>query len=126
MRAKVSFAPETPLSVSHGALGIPVRRRTLGDTVLLHGSKPDVMTPGGMRRVELIVNGVAVAAHDVAADGREHNLTFAAAIDRSSWVALRHFPQLHTNPVNVLVKDQPIRASRLSALWCIETIKQLW
>src|SRR5262249_2978466 len=47
-------------------------------------------------------------------------------IERSSWVALRHFPQMHTNPVNVIVNDQPIRASRKSAEWCIGTIEQLW
>jgi hypothetical protein len=41
-------------------------------------------------------------------------------------VALRHFPQMHTNPVNVIVNNQPIRASRKSALWCIGTIEQLW
>ena len=29
-----------------------------------------------------------------------------------SWVALRHFPQMHTNPVNVIVGGKPIRASR--------------
>jgi hypothetical protein len=46
-------------------------------------------------------------------------------ITRSSWVALRQFPQLHTNPVNVRVGDGPIRASRRSALWCIETIERL-
>jgi hypothetical protein len=47
-------------------------------------------------------------------------------VERSSWVALRHFPQLHTNPVNVLVAGKPIRASRKSALWCAATIEQLW
>ena len=41
-------------------------------------------------------------------------------------MALRQFPQLHTNPVNVIVSDKPIRASRDSALWCAETIKLLW
>ena len=33
---------------------------------------------------------------------------------------------MHTNPVNVIVGEQPIRASRKSALWCIGTIEQLW
>ncbi len=47
-------------------------------------------------------------------------------IERSSWVALRHFPQMHTNPVKVLVGGQPIRASRKSAQWCIAVIEQLW
>ena len=40
--------------------------------------------------------------------------------------ALRHFPQLHTNPVNVLVGGKPIRASRKSAQWCVGVIEQLW
>ena len=47
-------------------------------------------------------------------------------IERSSWVALRHFPQMHTNPVDVLVGGRPIRASRRSALWCLEAVEQLW
>jgi hypothetical protein len=34
-------------------------------------------------------------------------------------------PQLHTNPVNVRLDDAPVRASRRSALWCIETIEHL-
>lgn len=38
----------------------------------------------------------------------------------------RQFPQLHTNPVNVLIAGRPIRASRSSARWCIECIDQLW
>ena len=28
--------------------------------------------------------------------------------------------------MNVLINDKPIRASRQSALWCIQTIEQLW
>jgi len=47
-------------------------------------------------------------------------------VERSSWVALRHFPQLHTNPVNVLIANKPIRASRQSAQWCAESVKLLW
>ena len=30
-------------------------------------------------------------------------------IERSSWVALRVFPSSHTNPIWVLVGDQPVR-----------------
>ena len=59
------------------------------------------------------------------ADGKAHALEFRVPIARSSWVALRQFPQLHTNPVNVHIGDTPIRASRRSALWCIETIERL-
>ncbi len=104
LKAKVAFASETPLGTSNG------------------GQVPQ----GRARRVEVIVNGQAVAAKDVPADDRAHDLSFDVAIDKSSWVALRHFPQMHTNPVNVLVAGKPIRASRQSALWCIGTIEQLW
>jgi hypothetical protein len=76
--------------------------------------------------VELIVNGRPIVSEEVPADGRPHDLQFRVKLDRSSWVALRQFPQLHTNPVNVLVAGKPIRASRSSALWCIGVIEQLW
>ncbi|MBI4584882.1 MAG: hypothetical protein HY717_12785 [Planctomycetes bacterium] len=36
------------------------------------------------------------------ADGRIRELRLSLEISRSSWVALRHFPELHTNPVNAL------------------------
>lgn len=103
-RAKVAFASEMPLGTSIGA------------------SEPT----GRKRRVELVVNGYAVASRVVPADDKVHDVVFTTEIDRSSWVALRHYPQLHTNPVNVLVGGKPIRASRKSALWCIGTIEQLW
>ena len=104
VRAKVAFASELPLGTAKGA------RAPLGKT----------------RTVEIVVNGKAVASKIVPADNRVHELTFSVPIERSSWVALRHFPQLHTNPVNVIVGGKPIRASRKSALWCIGTIEQLW
>ena len=70
--------------------------------------------------------GVAVASREVPADNKIHDLAFETTIDKSSWVTLRQFPQLHTNPVNVIVAGKPIRASRKSALWCIDVIEQLW
>lgn len=81
---------------------------------------------GPTRKVELIVNGLPVASREVPADDKEHDLNFAIPIERSSWVALRHFPQMHTNPVNVIVDGKPIRASRKSAEWCAAVIEQLW
>jgi hypothetical protein len=33
---------------------------------------------------------------------------------------------MHSNPVNVIVDGQPIRASARSARWCIEMTKLLW
>jgi hypothetical protein len=103
-RARVAFASEMPLGSSKGAPA-PV-----GDT----------------RTIELIINGQAVASKTVAADNKPHEVTFEVPVTRSSWVALRHLPSLHTNPVNVIVAGKPIRASRQSALWCVDVIKQLW
>jgi hypothetical protein len=74
----------------------------------------------------VVVNGRVVASREVAADGREHAVDFSVPIERSSWVALRQFPQLHTNPVNVRVAGKPIRASRKSAQWALACIDQLW
>jgi len=128
VRAKVAFAARTPLAVSHGGVIPAGGRRLIGDTVDLHGPRREgQFTPQGeSRRVELVVNGRAVASREVPADGRAHHLEFGVPIERSSWVALRHFPQLHTNTVDVIVAGRPIRASRRSASWCRGAVEQLW
>lgn len=126
VHARVAFAVETPLAVAHGGIVPTAGLRLVGDTVLLHGPRRDEVVVGGERLVDLVVNGVAVASRAIPADGKIHGVEFRVPIERSSWVALRHFPQMHTNPVNVLVNGQPIRASRASARWCIETIELLW
>ncbi len=108
-----------------GNVAVKTRVAFAADPAL--GTANGAPTPSGKTRlVEVIVNGKAVAAKEVPADDKEHDLAFDVAIDRSSWVALRHFPQLHTNPVNVIVDGAPIRASRRSAQWCLGTIEQLW
>src|SRR5262249_35245005 len=75
---------------------------------------------------ELAVNGRAVEPRDVPADDAVHELTYRLPVERSSWVAVRQFPQMHTNPVAVRVGGRPIRASRRSALWCLGALEQLW
>ncbi len=123
----VAFSPETPLEPPYGGV-IPVGgRRFSGDTRVLHETlAPEALFGRGRRLVELVVNGRPVASREVPADGQPHRVEFTVPIDRSSWVALRQFPQLHTNPVNVLVGELPIRASRQSALWAIGCIEHLW
>lgn len=124
--AKVAFSSETPLEIAYGG-AVPVAgARLTGDTVNYHDSTATQPYAGGKRKVELIVNGVPVAMREVPADDQVHEITFSADIARSSWVAVRQFPQLHTNPVNVIVADKPIRASRRSAQWCLACIEQLW
>jgi len=127
--AKVAFSSETPLEVAYGAARPAGGMRLVGDTVNLHEPVNRSGNPSfaeKQRLVELVVNGRAVASRQVPADDRVHDLEFSVTIERSSWIALRHFPQFHTNPVNVLVGGRPIRASRQSALWCIGCIEQLW
>lgn len=104
VQARVAFARELPLGTAKGGA---------------------ILAPD-KRLVEIVANGRAVAQAVVPADDQIHDLEFRVPIQRSSWVALRSFPQLHTNPVEVLVAKQPIRASRKSALWCQECIEQLW
>ncbi len=126
MRAKVAFSAETPLEIAYGG-AVPVGgQRLVGDTVHYHDTTGANPFASGKRLVELVVNGIVTAKREVPADDQLHDVAFTVEIPRSSWVALRHFPQLHTNPVNVIVADKPIRASRQSALWCMACIDQLW
>lgn len=126
IKAEVAFSPSTPLGVAYGTQQASIGRRMLGDTVNLHAPRSSDSIQGGERLVEVVVNGQAVASKLVPADGQTHSVEFEIPIQNSSWVALRQFPQLHTNPVDVLVAGQPIRASRASARWCSEAIHQLW
>ena len=126
IRAKVAFAPETPHAVYYGTRLPEGGRRFIGDTVTLHGQRTEHLIEGGERLVEIVVNGRPVASKVVPADGAERDLAFTVPIAKSSWIALRQFPQLHTNPVDVLIGGKPIRASADSARWCEETIHQLW
>jgi hypothetical protein len=82
----------------------------------------------GTREVplEVIVNGRPVARKNVLADGSLRDVSFDITVERSSWVALRILPSSHTNPIFVNVGGQPIRASRLSAEWCLKAVDQCW
>ena len=123
---KVSFAPETPATVAQGTDISAAGLRLAGDTVELHGSRREMIERGGERLIEIVFNGRQVASAKIPADGQIHERKFDVRIPRSGWIALRQFPQLHTNPVNLIVADQPIRASRASARWCEQTIELLW
>ena len=79
-----------------------------------------------MLLVELIINGFPVASQEISSDGVEQKLTFEHTIEKSSWATIRVFPGAHTKPVLVIVDDKPIRASRLSAQWCLQCVEQCW
>jgi hypothetical protein len=76
--------------------------------------------------VELLVNGYPLQYTEIVADGTPQKINFQQKLDRSSWVALRILATSHTNPVYVLVGDQPIRASRRSAQWCRDAVDTCW
>ncbi|WP_395749647.1 CehA/McbA family metallohydrolase [Prosthecobacter sp.] len=126
VKVKTAFGSETPLEIAYGGASPVAGARLTGDTVNYHDATTAQPYAGGKRKIELVVNGLPVAVREVLADDQVHELVFNVDIPRSSWVAVRQFPQMHTNPVNVIVADQPIRASRRSAQWCLACIEQLW
>jgi hypothetical protein len=86
-----------------------------------------VRIPGSRRvPVELLVNGRPVARTEITADGAVQPVQFTHRIDRSSWIALRIYPSSHTNPAWISLKNQPVRASRLSAAWCRKAVDVCW
>ncbi|MCA9173028.1 MAG: CehA/McbA family metallohydrolase [Planctomycetales bacterium] len=123
----VAMAEETPAAVAHGTLAPEVGGRSvIGNTRELHAPRSQRTVRGGRRLIELVVNGQVAAEQWIPADSEPHALEWEIPIERSSWIAVRHFPQLHTNPIEVRVGGQPIRASRDSAQWCIEAVNLLW
>jgi len=75
--------------------------------------------------VEVIVNGESVAQKKVLADGRTEDIAFELPITKSCWVALRIRASSHTNPIFVIVNNQPIREKR-SIDWCLKCVDQCW
>jgi hypothetical protein len=76
--------------------------------------------------VEAVVNAYPVAKQEIVADGSLQEVSLDVPIERSSWVAVRLYPSAHTNPIFVMVGDQPIRASRNSAEWCLRGVDRCW
>jgi hypothetical protein len=77
-------------------------------------------------RVELVVNGYAIAEQEIEADGTERHIEFETELAGSSWVAIRILASVHTQPVFVEVGARPIRASRRSAQWLADSVEALW
>ena len=76
--------------------------------------------------VEVIVNGEVVATHLLEADGQLRSFKSSVQLDKSSWIAVRVLPSVHTNPIFVTVGGKPIRASTRSAQWCIDAVQKCW
>ncbi len=76
--------------------------------------------------VEVLVNGEVAATTIIKADGNQRNLSWQLPISKSSWVAIRILPSSHTNPIFIKVDDKPIRASKESIQWCLDSVDQCW
>jgi hypothetical protein len=124
--ASVAFASATPLDVAYGLAMPGGGKPWIGDTVTIHPASPVDAAAARERIVEVVRNGRVVARKTVPADDAIHELRFTVPVDSSSWIAVRQFPQLHTNPVIVRVGDRPVRASQVSARWCAAVVEQLW
>ncbi|MGI9457321.1 MAG: CehA/McbA family metallohydrolase, partial [Aeoliella sp.] len=102
-----------------------IRNQPSGEKPYWHIERARV---GDSRRVpvELIVNGHSVERKLIEADGRIEEVEFEYTPERSSWIAVRIYPAAHTNPIFVEVDGKPIRASRKSAQWCLESVDRCW
>lgn len=83
---------------------------------------------GDSRRVpvEVIVNGEVAASREVEADGTVQPQAFDIPLSQSSWIAVRILPSVHTNPIFVVVGDDPIRVNPRSAEWCRKAVDTCW
>lgn len=76
--------------------------------------------------IEVIVNGQVASTHRLIADGDTRHFELPLQVERSSWVAIRILPSVHTNPIFVRIDDQPIHVDPRSAQWCIDAVKTCW
>jgi hypothetical protein len=124
-KVQVSTRVTALLPPVQDSIGAAIQSRRLDEKPYWHLERSRI----GQSRdvpVELIVNGEVAAKQSIPADGSWNDLTWDIQLDQSSWVAVRIFPSLHTNPVFVRVAETPIRANRRSAEWCRKAVDVCW
>ncbi len=123
VKVKTRVAAMLPPEISQAADSI--RKKRLDEKPYWHVERARV---GQSRKVpvELVVNGHAVATKEIEANGEWNDLEFDAAMDQSSWICVRVFPTMHSNPVFVEVEGLPVRASKASAEWCRKAVDVCW
>jgi hypothetical protein len=121
----VSTRVSAMLPEKQDAVGTAIQSRRLDEKPYWHLERGRL---AGTRNVpvELVVNGEVAAKQTIAADGNWNDLKWEIDLDRSSWIAIRIFPSLHTNPIFVEVADKPIRANPRSAEWCRKAVDVCW
>ena len=124
-KVNVSFDVAALLAESQTEQTRKIRERRLDQQPYWHIERARI---GDTRTVpvEVIVNGYPAARQEITADGSVQSLSFDVDLPISSWVAVRIFPSVHTNPGYVVVGDEPIRASRRSADWCVKAVETCW
>jgi hypothetical protein len=124
-KVKVSFDVNALLAETPTPQTESIRNRRLDQKPYWHLERSRI---GKSRKVpvEVIVNGYPVARKEIVADGKTQSLEFDVKIKHSSWIAVRVFPSVHTNPIFVEVGGKPIRASRRSAEWCRKAVDVCW
>ena len=123
VQVQTRIAAFLPRDISEEAQSI--RRKRLDEKPYWHIERARM---GESRKVpvELIVNGEVIATQEIEADGNWNDLKWDVAMGQSSWVCLRVFPSMHTNPIFVEVEGLPVRASLASAEWCRKAVDVCW
>ncbi len=78
------------------------------------------------QKIELLVNGYPVQSVEIKCDGSTKDVTFEVPLAKSSWVAIRAFPNAHTNPIYIVIDNEPILGSLDSVRWCLAGVEQCW
>lgn len=76
--------------------------------------------------VELVSGGKVIGTQNIEADGSTQSLEWEVDVDASTWLAVRILPSVHTNPIFVVVNEQPIRTDVKSARWCRDAVDVCW
>ncbi|MEY4565372.1 MAG: hypothetical protein RLY14_342 [Planctomycetota bacterium] len=124
-KVQVASSVAAWLPYDQSDLGLQIKNRRLDEKPYWHIERSRI---GKSRKVpvELVVNGKVAAQQEMDADGNWQDLRWEIDIDRSSWIAIRIFPSLHTNPIFVHVDNMPIYPSKKSAQWCRDAVDVCW
>ena len=124
-KVRVRFDAAALLDEKQTAYGRTIRNRRLDEKPYWHIERCRV---GETRKVpvEVIVNGEVAARREIVADGTVKPMQFDLDITKSSWVAVRILPSVHTNPIFIEIDGKPIRTNRRSAEWCRKAVDVCW
>lgn len=102
-----------------------IRERRLDEKPYWHLERSRI---GDSQRVpvELVINGEVAAKKEILANGDFNDIEWEIPLTKSSWVAVRIFPSMHSNPIFVEIDEAPVRVSLESAKWCRQAVDQCW